>query len=992
MRGVEYTEELNNEQLRERSISDTMKAALKERQNSDSFSIGASASGGFGGVSASVSTAASWTNSQASRDTSASSMQALADSVSQASSNIRNMYSTVVVQVTQKEQEKVETRTVKNHNHAHALTILYYEILRQYKVKITPSFSKGLIFLKMKGLDAEFTDKLILSNFDIIKKNILEPSLVASIDLFQQINSGDKEKIKLIVGEASFLPEASTKISFLKVTLISTSTGQNFNIQVLIKFATSDIWFIYTMGDNKLQEFFSPYATNGNFYSTSDLDFLPAESVEKPPFGLDVQDIQKIGLFYSPAHASTNAGSLALDLSGVKIEYTTTNELVWEKIFDSSDNPNSSLFPFHLDNPRQSPPLLGYYKFKMWMLDVKMTTFHVNPPIRRTADIATSLNEYQKKAIDNIKEHINDNKTYYWRKVFLNRENNIYASEFDKITLTNNPTETLLDIATPIPINVIGDYLVFEIPDKENPYIEELKRKLGPKLLADVKSTDVSLPTRGVFAETKLSHCSAAEVIDETRFWKWHEAPDEVKAPEIAAIVTGSRSEQQNLTPSQMPNSNLTIINPAAAPDPGAGIAGGLSLLGSLGAFTQAQGDQQNVRATMQGNLDNVRRVAELNAQLEMHRRTQQNVDQTSDRIQRAVEGGRLTPEQGQRMQEQLHSNLVGGETSNNNNANQPDAVDNALNTGIQTGRDVEYSDNNKSISVKGGSSKQAVVVQPYENEVDILTGAVLTFRAGNITWQIEGGNSSSTLSLHHPTENSGVTIGAGYDMKSRTVAGIVRDLTNAGVSLAAATSLSAAAGLSGVDADNFVRNNNAQSWASITAVQRQSLFNNIYPTYTTRARSLATSSIPKSDANGNPINAAAVGAEFIVSTQAWDALNPAIKELLTDITYPGQYRGSRHEYINPILKDTTQSTLNKFRNLRLYIDSINNPPDDFLGTENRKNLRLGFIDDMINQLEVRYQNFMANLNTRLSGFPADSTERAELQRQISSIQNELDE
>ena len=47
---------------------------------------------------------------------------------------MRELQSTVVVHSTQSEHEAIETRTVVNYNHSHALTILYYEVLRHFRV------------------------------------------------------------------------------------------------------------------------------------------------------------------------------------------------------------------------------------------------------------------------------------------------------------------------------------------------------------------------------------------------------------------------------------------------------------------------------------------------------------------------------------------------------------------------------------------------------------------------------------------------------------------------------------------------------------------------------------------------------------------------------------------------------------------------------------------------------------------------------------------
>jgi LysM repeat protein len=61
---------------------------------------------------------------------------------------------------------------------------------------------------------------------------------------------------------------------------------------------------------------------------------------------------------------------------------------------------------------------------------------------------------------------------------------------------------------------------------------------------------------------------------------------------------------------------------------------------------------------------------------------------------------------------------------------------------------------------------------------------------------------------LHWPGGSSGVTLGPGYDMKGRTGAEIVRDLTAAGVNSTTATAVSRAAGLEGSAARNFANNN----------------------------------------------------------------------------------------------------------------------------------------------------------------------------------------
>src|SRR5262249_44579475 len=62
------------------------------------------------------------------------SRQDLHDQVVQGTTYVRSLTSTVIVQASQAEQSQVQTRRVANHNHCHALTIQYYEVLRHFRI------------------------------------------------------------------------------------------------------------------------------------------------------------------------------------------------------------------------------------------------------------------------------------------------------------------------------------------------------------------------------------------------------------------------------------------------------------------------------------------------------------------------------------------------------------------------------------------------------------------------------------------------------------------------------------------------------------------------------------------------------------------------------------------------------------------------------------------------------------------------------------------
>ena len=79
----------------------------------------------------------------------------------------------------------------------------------------------------------------------------------------------------------------------------------------------------------------------------------------------------------------------------------------------------------------------------------------------------------------------------------------------------------------------------------------------------------ITLPTQGVLGEAVLGHCPSAEKIDLTRFWNWQDSPSDA-APGIAPItLPTSDSIAAGLTaPSALTNTSPLINNVLQAPTP----------------------------------------------------------------------------------------------------------------------------------------------------------------------------------------------------------------------------------------------------------------------------------------------------------------------------------------------------------------------------------------------------------------------------------------
>jgi uncharacterized protein (TIGR02594 family) len=214
--------------------------------------------------------------------------------------------------------------------------------------------------------------------------------------------------------------------------------------------------------------------------------------------------------------------------------------------------------------------------------------------------------------------------------------------------------------------------------------------------------------------------------------------------------------------------------------------------------------------------------------------------------------------------------------------------------------------------SMAGGSSAAGAVQAKTDNQV--------TLQSGQLTAQGEGSD-AQTRHIHWPnTDASGVTLGKGYDIGSRTAEQVIRELTAAGMPVDQATKVSKGAGLKGAAAGKFVRDNKDSVGVISTDVQ-YALLSTMLVEYTEKARRTATDT--RADSNNR--NAAgqerAQGEEagtFVMSQVEWSGLHPAMVEFLTDLIYQGGYYGwDRVAKINEALKANQGNHLEQFKAVR---------------------------------------------------------------------------
>jgi len=161
---------------------------------------------------------------------------------------------------------------------------------------------------------------------------------------------------------------------------------------------------------------------------------------------------------------------------------------------------------------------------------------------------------------------------------------------------------------------------------------------------------------------------------------------------------------------------------------------------------------------------------------------------------------------------------------------------------------------------------------------------------AGQLTFDAEGLEAPGPFfsrKPHVPSNSSGVTLGRGYDMKSKDRSKIVRDLTGAGIGDGIAHIFSQAAGLEGNVAKQFIKRSDVAG-VVITPQQQKALFEVTYAEHVTDVRRICD----KDD----------VVRKY--GRTDWDPLHPAIKDMLVDLRYRGDYSGTTRNRVQPLVVD----------------------------------------------------------------------------------------
>ncbi|MFN8465477.1 MAG: hypothetical protein U0X20_08000 [Caldilineaceae bacterium] len=558
---------LNHDQQRDRTVSEVVRATVREHQSGSSMMGGLGVSllapVGPAFLGGSLGLGAASTSSSGTRRISVDTTQQLSDGFHQASTALRELRSTVITQASQVESGRFETRTVTNYNHCHTLTILYYEVLRHYRTVTSLVRRRPILFVDLSPTPlARFADSIILANRLALENALLDPRLLNGFQALER-----KRAAELALEDA--------RLRFEQTQQPTTAGALEF---------TSLIAFFVT-GDN---------GTDGRVFLELRLkDGRPVRCKQIVPprdddeFSLDSErdDFQRNTTDSYVVEPETTVRWN--DLRGVVVRH--------ERKADDDTWRLEALRLVGLTGQNDAA-LLVDAGVNVTLFDGESPELAVRPPSTAGVPLAPpQLTDFISSAdlarADALVQHLTAYGMYYNAALLIGDDPVARGENFRAIDVAANIS--LFDVVENRVVAAAGRELAFLLSDAGD---QVVRSELGlfdadePALDLIAAEDLISLPTRGVFAEGKLGYCSTCEVIDQSRFWDFQTSPIPGQAPTIAPVETSSRFQRpEGLTPTAFPGSLVNIVNPPAAPDPIA-VGAALQVLGSGNLFRDMSG------------------------------------------------------------------------------------------------------------------------------------------------------------------------------------------------------------------------------------------------------------------------------------------------------------------------------------------------------------------------------------------------------------------
>ncbi|MBW2690698.1 MAG: hypothetical protein JRC99_12295, partial [Deltaproteobacteria bacterium] len=218
-------------------------------------------------------------------------------------------------------------------------------------------------------------------------------------------------------------------------------------------------------------------------------------------------------------------------------------------------------------------------------------------------------------------------------------------------------------------MGIVGNNLVLKVVPGErlDPVfkgVEDLLTYYQPTTKPD--PFRISVPTKGVYAESVMGKCNSCEEIDDSRHWRFAENPCDTKPTAIDSVSASSRrSDVGNLQVKDLPSSIIAMQTAPAAPDP-TGLGAAFNLLGKSDVFkdmTGLAGTQANALKALETTSKSVTDLAGLAADIQKQGAMKKDIGKTLKTIQEAEGKKQISKDQANKLSYSALSSMVGEPT-----------------------------------------------------------------------------------------------------------------------------------------------------------------------------------------------------------------------------------------------------------------------------------------------------------------------------------------
>lgn len=563
--------------------------------------LGIGVAGGGGGAESEA-----WQDSA--RALAASTAQNLSDRTVQASAAVRSQRATVVTSQRQRETVSVTSEVVANHNHCHALTIEYFEVLKHYRMDQRLAAVRECLFVPLTM--TRFDSLKALRWQDVLQGRLRERRLAPGFEAIHRIQTGYADAD---APAARYCDEQVTEIwGELRIEMNFARPRDPAEGEATDAYLASAWQFWDNLFGAGAAE--QAYLTNVAQQALADRIF--AEQLA-PRLARAFVD----SLRFTLRPTSGPDVPMSADVTMVSAYRAGSEHLVTFRLIGAPNLPRTAISALMVDNVTEfAPNSRVILRGASISYRTAYGSFALVPP-RRTADdirpadgavLRTfSLTRDEERnprqedlaLRDALLKHLNEHLEIYHHLIWWLMDAGRRFMLLDGFVAPHSGGRSVASVTENRIINVVGNSIVLPVApgfsidptverDDETGRPVDLLAAYQPAIPTPPKR--ISLPTRGVHAEAIMGSCNSCEKQEDDRFWRWEEEPILLEPTDIGTTATNTRRQTPpDTTPSDLPAPVVAVQTAPAAPA-ATGLSAITGLLGTANLFKDVTGLSEN--------------------------------------------------------------------------------------------------------------------------------------------------------------------------------------------------------------------------------------------------------------------------------------------------------------------------------------------------------------------------------------------------------------